>query len=91
MALENACLHSTERKHQQGKGYEYHCQADDSGAGSCGIAGESLLAHQFYVDHLAFMLKEAEALVLRAHHGRIVLAMPPNGGKSFYRQLHSAG
>jgi hypothetical protein len=41
---------------------EYHGQADDSSAGSSGIAGESLLAREtFYVDHLTSMRKEVEA------------------------------
>lgn len=85
MALENACLFSRTQAHP-GMEHETIVRADDSGAGSSGIAGESLLAHQaFYVDHLDSMLKPAEALVLRAE--RLCWPLGSNRGKSFSEDL----
>ena len=88
IAVQNARLYSSERKRAQ------QLEVMNTIAQQMTVVMEipellakvcSLTRQAFNVDHVAVMLKEENDLVLRAHHGNLTLAAPPEISKPSYQ------
>lgn len=93
IALQNARLYSSERKRAQ------QLEVMNTIAQQMTVVMEipellakvcSLTRQAFSVDHVAVMLKEDNDLVLRAHHGNLTLAVPPDVAKPSYQSWWGA-
>ena len=88
IAVRNARLYSSERKRAQ------QLEVMNTIAQQMTVVMEipellakvcALTRQAFNVDHVAVMLKEEHDLVLRAHHGNLTLAVPPDAARPSYQ------